>query len=190
LGKLVYGMSVSLDGYVARPDGSLDWINVDEELHSAFNAEARKDDVVLYGRRLYELMAGYWPTADSDPNATPVEVAFARIWKPMPKVVFSKSLEHVEWNSRLVHDDAVEEVRRLKQDPGLHMSVAGPTTAAPLIAEGLVDEYALYVEPVVLGAGIPFFPAGQAPIPLRLIETRRFGSGAILQRYEPVSPPS
>jgi dihydrofolate reductase len=190
VGTLIYSMSVSLDGYVARPDGSLDWVLIDDTLHSAFNEEARSNDVFLYGRRMYELMAGYWPTADSEPGATPVEVEFAQIWKDTPKVVFSRSLERVDFNSRLVRGDAVEEVTRLKAQPGFEMGVGGPTTAAPLIRAGLVDEYRLALHPVVLGAGIPFFPDGNPRRELRLLDERRLASGVVLVRYAPVTRPS
>ena len=118
MGKLIYSMNVSLDGYVETPEHSLDWANVDEELHSWFNDRAREVEASLYGRRMYELMAGYWPTAESDPSATEVEREFARIWKPMPKIVFSSTLTTVDWNSRLVRGDVVPAVGGRGEDPG------------------------------------------------------------------------
>jgi dihydrofolate reductase len=186
MGKLIYSMSVSLDGFVNGPDGSIEWVRVDEELHSAFNEEARSVGAFLYGRRMYELMTDYWPTAESDPSATPVEIEFARIWEEKPKVVFSRTLERVDWNSRLVHEGAADEVARLKAQPGFDMDIGGPTAASTLIPLGLVDEYRLYVNPVVLGAGTPFFPSLEDPIRLRLLETRTFGSGVVYLRYEAV----
>src|SRR5262249_45298886 len=116
--KVIYSMNMSLDGFVAGPDGELDWAIVDEELHRHFNDEVRAGDAFLYGRRMYELMARYWPTVDADPAAPDFIVEFARIWKDKPKIVFSKTLERVEWNSRLVRDDVGEEVARLKAQPG------------------------------------------------------------------------
>jgi dihydrofolate reductase len=184
MGRLIYSMSVSLDGFVETPDRSLDWVLVDEELHSFFNDEARALSAFLYGRRIYELMAGYWPTAATDPKSVPVELDFARIWSDKPKIVFSRTLERVDWNSRLVRDDAVEEVARLKAQPGFDMGVGGPTLASTLIRHGLVDEYRLYVNPVILGSGRPFFPTLEQPIGLKLVETRTFGSGVVLLRYE------
>jgi dihydrofolate reductase len=160
---------------------------VDDELHAFFNDEARAMSAFLYGRRMYELMTDYWPTAETDPSATPAMLEFARIWKDKPKVVFSRTLERVEWNSRLVRDDAADEVARLKAQPG-DMDVGGPTVAAPLIRLGLVDEYRLFVHPVILGAGTRFFPALDDRIGLRLQETRTFGSGVVYLRYETVSP--
>jgi dihydrofolate reductase len=188
MGRLIYSMSVSLDGFVETPSRSLDWVRVDEELHSLFNDEAREMSAFLYGRRMYELMTAYWPTAENDSSATPAMVEFARIWKEKPKVVFSTSLQRVEWNSRLVRDNAAAEVARLKARPGFDMDVGGPTIAAALIRAGLIDEYRLYVQPVILGAGTPFFPALEDRVELAHLETRAFGSGVVLFRYEAVRP--
>jgi dihydrofolate reductase len=182
-GHLLYSMSVSLDGYAAAADGSLDWVFVDEELHAAFNEEGRSADTFLYGRRMYELMAEYWPTAEDDPDATPTMLEFAEIWKATPKVVFSRTLEAVEHGARLVRDDAVAEVARLKAQ-GLHMGVGGPALAGSLLRAGLVDEVRAFVNPIVLGAGIPFLPHLEVPIPLRPIGTRTFASGVVLLRYD------
>ena len=104
--KVIYWMSVSLDGFIETPNRELDWVIVDEELHTFFNDQAREMGAFLYGRRTYEIMVDYWPTADTNPSAPEHEVEFARIWKNMPKIVFSKTLDKVEWNSRLVRDDA------------------------------------------------------------------------------------
>jgi dihydrofolate reductase len=184
MGRLIYGMSVSLDGFVETPSRSLDWVQVDEELHSFFNDQTRELSASLYGRRMYELMVGYWPTAESDPAATPAELEFASIWRDLPKIVFSRTLEAVDGNSRLVRGDVVDEVARLKAQPGLDMDVGGPTIAAPLIRAGLVDEFRLYVQPVILGAGTSLLPALEDHIGLRLLETRTFGSGVVYLRYE------
>jgi dihydrofolate reductase len=186
MGRLIYGMSVSLDGFVETPDRSIDWVVVDEELHTVFNAQARELSASLYGRRMYELMMDYWPTAESDPAGTPATVEFARIWKDLPRIVFSTTLEQVDPGSRLVRGDPVAEVVRLKAQPGFDMDVGGPTLAAPLIRAGLVDEYRLFVNPVVLGAGTPFFPPLDLPLALRLRETRAFTSGVTYLRYEAV----
>ena len=186
MGKLVYSMSVSLDGFVATPTGSLDWVRVDEELHSIFNQQARQSSAFIYGRRLYELMVAYWPTAEDDPAATPAMQEFATIWKDKPKIVVSRSLGEVDWNARLVRDDIVGEVARLKARPGYDLDVGGPTTAAPLLRAGLVDEVRLFVQPVILGAGTPFFPPFEDPVGLELLDSRRSGPDRRL-RYRTVS---
>lgn len=183
MSRLIYSMSVSLDGFVETRDRSIDWIIIDEEIHAFFNEQARQHAAFLYGRRMYELMAAYWPTADADPAASPVEVDFARIWRDTPKIVFSQTLDRVEWNSRLVKTDPIEEIKRLKAQPGPDLEIGGPTLAASIMPAGLIDEYQLVVNPVVLGAGTPFFPALPKPINLRLIETRPFKAGPILLRY-------
>ena len=181
--RLVYSMAVSLDGFVEGPGRELDWSTPDEELHRFWNDQARATTTALYGRRLYELMAGFWPTADADPAAPPTIAEFAALWRAMPKVVFSSTLEEVGWNSRLVRGDVVAEVERLKSEPGGDMDVGGPTLAAALIARGLVDEFGLVVHPVVLGAGTPFFPSLERRLALRLVDSRRFASGVVYLRY-------
>jgi dihydrofolate reductase len=113
---------------------------------------------------------------------------FARIWTDKPKIVFSRTLDRVEWNSRLVRDDAAEEVARLRAQPGFDMNVGGPTTASTLLRAGLVDEVRLFVHPVILGAGSPFFPAIPDRVGLTLLDTRTFGSGVVYLRYQTVSP--
>lgn len=181
-------MSVSLDGFVETVDRSLDWVLIDEELHGHFNDEARQMGAFLYGRRMYELMAGYWPTCATDPAATPAMREFAGIWAATPKVVFSRTLARVDHGSRLVHDDAVGEVARLRGQPGSDMGVGGPTLAGPLLRAGLVDEVRLAVHPVILGAGTPFFPALDHRIGLRLLERRTFASGVVWLRYAATDP--
>ena len=183
MGRLIFSMSVSLDGFVDTPAHSLDWVRVDEELHRVFNEESRTVGTSLYGRRMYELMTGYWPTAERDPDGTPATIEFARIWQATPKVVFSRTLESVAHGARLVRDDAVSEVARLKAEGDFDMDVGGPTLAGALIAAGLVDEYRLYVHPVVLGAGTRFFPALDDRVELELLETRTFGSGVVRLSY-------
>jgi dihydrofolate reductase len=179
MGRLIYSMNVSLDGYVETPERSLDWATVDDDLHRWFNDQARDVDASLYGRRMYELMTGYWPTADADPNATPVMLDFARIWTETPKIVFSTSLDSVIANSRLVHGDPGVVLADLRDEFAGDLDVGGPNLAGQLIERGLVDEYRLIVHPVILGGGTPFFPGLQRPIGLRLLETRTFASGAV-----------
>ena len=183
MGKLIYSLSVSLDGFAESSSHSLDWAEIDEELHTFFNDQSREMSASLYGRRMYELMFGYWPTASADPAAAPAEVEFAGIWKRIPRIVFSTTLDQVDPGSRLVRSDAAEEVARLKAQPG-DMDVGGPTLASTLMRAGLIDEYRLFVHPIILGAGTPFFTALDARVPLKLLETRTFGSGVVYLRYE------
>ncbi len=183
--KVIYLMVVSLDGFVEGPHRDIDWPIIDEELHTFVNDQQRAIDTYLYGRRMYQLMARDWPSVETDPSMPGYTVEFARIWKAMPKVVFSKTLERVEWNSRLVRgDDIAAEVARLKAQPGQDIAVGGATLASTFIRLGLVDEYRLFVHPVIVGGGTPYFPALDAPLTLKLVETRTFGSGVVYLRYE------
>ena len=186
--KVVYSMMLSLDGFIeTQPQHNpnpLDWVIIDEEIHEFANQEAREAGAFLYGRRLYENMAAFWPTADTLPGQPGYVVDFAHIWKPKPKVVFSTTLDKVDWNSRLVKTDVAEEVSKLKRQPGGHLSVGGATLAASLIDLGLVDEYRLLIHPVILGGGTRFFPPIGDRINLRLVETLTFGSGVVYLQYE------
>jgi dihydrofolate reductase len=177
MSKLIYSMNVSLDGYVDTVDHRLDWVRMDDELHSWFNDEARASDAFLYGRRMYEVMTAYWPRGETDPNATPAMVEFARIWNPKPKVVFSRTLASVDWNSRLADGDPVEVLAALRAEFPGELSVSGPTIAAAFARQNLIDEYRLVVHPVILGAGTPFFAEVDGPFELELIDERSFGSG-------------
>jgi dihydrofolate reductase len=187
MGKLIYAMMVSLDGFIAGPDGELDWHVVDEELHRHFNDLESEMYMLLYGRRLYDNMAAYWPTVEQNPSALDVEVEYAHIWQAKPKIVFSKTLAKVEWNSRLAREVVPHEIRRLKTQSRHNLSVGGAELAATFHRLGLIDEYRLYVNPVVAGSGKPMFLSMDSVAHLRLVETRPFNSGVILLRYEAIN---
>ncbi|WP_139000198.1 dihydrofolate reductase family protein [Rhodococcus zopfii] len=178
--KLIYGYGVSLDGYINDRDGNIDWTDPDEELHQFHNDRYRQLEIALHGRRLYELMAEYWPHIPN--TASPIEREFAELWTQKPKVVFSRTLTEVHWNSRLVSDNAVEEVRKLKAAGDGVMEVGGANLAASLIPHGLIDEYQLFISPVLLGGGTPMFPTSDKRLTLRLIETRHFAT-VVMLRY-------
>jgi dihydrofolate reductase len=180
--KVIYSMGVSLDCFIAGPNGDFDWSAPDEELHRFHNEQTRELGAHLLGRRLYEVMV-YWETAGENPSLSEYELEFARIWKNLPKIVFSKTLEKVEGNARLVSDGIAEEVTRLKEKPGKDLAVGGAGLAATLAKLGLIDEYRPFVSPVVVGGGTPFFPALDEPINLELVETRTFGSRVVYLRY-------
>lgn len=176
---LIYGLGVSLDGYINDRDGGIDWTDPDEELHQFHNDRFRELEVALNGRRLYELMADYWPHVAEDES--PIVREFGALWTAKPKVVFSRTLSEVQWNSTLVSENAVEEVRRLKAEGDGVMEVGGASFAASLIPHNVIDEYHVYISPVVLGGGTPFFPALEKRIPLRLTETRQFNTATLLR---------
>jgi len=184
MGTLVYSMFQSLDGYIEAPGHDIGWSAPDEEVHAYANEEARNSALFLYGRRLYELMAEYWPTADEDPDAPPVVAEFARIWRDKPKVVVSPTLTEVGWNARLVTD--VREIAALKAETDGEISVGGPILVSSIIDQ--IDEFRLFFHPIALGGGTPFFPATGKRISLRHKETRTFASGVVLVRYASSTP--
>ena len=180
--KIIVWLSVSVDGFFTGPDGEIDWHLVDDELHTHMNEELRGMGAFLEGRVSYEMMAEFWPTADQDPESTAPMVEFADIWRHMPKVVYSRTLEPAESDATAVRDVVPEEVRAMKEQPGGDLVLGGATLAAEFERHGLVDEYRLYVHPVVLGRGRPLFPPDRR-LRLRLAETRTFGNGVVLLRY-------
>ena len=182
--KIIYSINVSLDGYIEDANGSLDWTINAAELLQYFSDQERDISRALYGRRLYELMAAYWPTSDSDPSATPEMLEYGKVWRNTPRLVFSTTLDHVEHNSRLASRLDAEEITALKSQPGGDMIVAGANLAASFLRLGLVDEIRPVVHPVVLGGGKPMFPSLNAPLNLTLLKTRPFTSGAVGLRYE------
>jgi len=162
MGSVIYSMGVSLDGFIAGPDGAIDWAAPDEELMRFHNEQTRQLGAHLCGRGLYQDMLP-WETAGesrSDPN----QLEFARIWKALPKVVFSSTLETVQGNARL--------------------ATGGVAGLASTLAElDLIDEYRLFVSPVVLGGGTRYFPALDSRTTLELAETRTFGARVVYLRY-------
>jgi len=178
---LIYSMSVSLDGRIAGPDGAIDWAAPDEELMQFHNEQTRELTGHLSGRGLYEDMLG-WESAEQT-RTDPRELEFARLWRAIPKVVFSTSLTRVEGNARLARNDVADEVADLKNQLGVGIvSVGGARLAASLAEQDLIDEYRLFVSPVVLGGGTPYFPALPKRFDLELIETRTF-SQVVYLRY-------
>lgn len=183
--KVIYSMLVSLDGYIADAKGDFSWSEPDEELHRLFNNEQKKASALLYGRRMYELMADFWPTADQLPDVPDYVAEFSRDWRDTEKVVFSTTLDSVGPNARLVRENVAEEVAALKAQPGGDMSVGGAGIAASFTELGLIDEYRLYIHPVAVGAGKPMLQVLGDPLKLKLVGTRAFDSGVVELRYQP-----
>jgi dihydrofolate reductase len=181
--KIILMMSVSLDGFFEGPEHELDWQLIDAELHGHFNEWLKAAGGFLDGRVNHELMAGYWPTADADPASPEVVAEFAGIWRDMPKIVFSRTLERADWNTTVVRDVVAQDIMDLKAQPGGDLVLGGANLAATFMRLDLIDEYRLYVHPVVIGQGNALFPP-DARMQLRLSETRTFGSGVVLLRYE------
>jgi dihydrofolate reductase len=182
VGKVIYSMNVSLDGYIEDPNGSFAFSAPDEDVHRLANEQARQASVFLFGRRLFKVMEEPWTTAATRDDLPDVEAEFAQLYIRTPRIVFSDTLQSVPDNVRLVRSrDAVLEVARLKQDVEGDLGLGGPTLAASLV--DFIDEFRLNVMPVVTGGGKPFF-AAHKQLRLRLLEHRRFASGAVHLRYE------
>jgi dihydrofolate reductase len=173
---LTLWMQMSLDGYAASPGGALDWPVVEEELHGHFVAELRQADAFHYGRKVFEMMAAFWPTADEIPGATHNQAEYARIWRPMPKRVYSKTLAgdaDPGWNATVASE--------IGPADGRNVLFGGPEIASRFIAEGLIDEYRLFVHPVALGDGAPLFLDRTK---LTLVSARTFDSKVVALHYE------
>jgi len=180
---VTYSMGVSLDGYIVGPDDRFDWTAPDPEVFRFWIDEIRGVGVHLMGRRLYETML-YWATADQDGSLDEAELEWAALWKPLPKVVFSRTLQAVEGTARLAYGGLAEEIERLRAEPGEgEIAIGGATLAAGAAALDLIDEYRVMVYPVLVGGGIPFFPRDERRVNLELVETRTFGSNVVYLRY-------
>jgi len=180
--RVTYSMSMSLDGYIAGPDGSFDWPGFSQDVFRFWIDEIRGVGVHLMGRRLYETML-YWETTDPA-SLDDAELEWAALWNPLPKVVFSTTLSAVQGNARLVTGGLAEEIERLRVEPGEgDIAIGGATLAVEAAALGLIDEYQVMVYPVLVGGGIPFFPRAERRVDLELVETRTFNSKVVYLRY-------
>lgn len=182
--RIVVQNMVSLDGFFEGPDRDISWHQVDHELHQHMNDELGTMGAFLSGRVTWELMAAYWPTADADPDAAPAEREFAGIWREKPKIVYSRTLTEAGWNTEIRREIDPDEIRRLKAEPGGDLVLSGASVAGALRALGLVDEWRLYVAPILIGRGNPVFADTDARTDLRLAGTRTFGNGVVQLRYE------
>ena len=181
--SVIYSMSVSLDGYIAGPDGGFDWTTPDEEVFRFWTDRTRELAAHVMGRRLYETML-YWETADQNPSLDYDTREWASVWRPLPKVVFSTTLSAVEGNARLASGSLVEEIERLRGEPGDgDIGIGGATLAGEAAQLGLIDEVRSIVNPVVIGGGTPFYPQCERRLDLELIESRTFSSRVVYLRY-------
>jgi dihydrofolate reductase len=184
--KIVSFTHVSLDGYVAGPNGEMDWITYDEDMVKDARALTDNASAALYGRVTYQMMEGYWPTVPSNPNSTPEELHHAEWIENIHKVVFSRTLDKVAWNNtQLIKDNITEEVMKLKQQPGKDMLIFGsPDLTHTLARLGLVDQYRLNLNPTAIGGGAPLFETDQEKTKLKLIDSKTMPNGVIALRYE------
>ena len=181
--KIIYRYNVSLNGLIEMPGGRPDWVIADEELFHYMNNLERQVGGYLWGRGMYMNNHALWATADTQ-SMGPFVVEFLQIWKQIPTIVFSSTLERVEGNARLERGDPVAVVTRLKEQPGPDLAVGGVQLVSALIQAGLVDEYQIFVQPIILGAGRPIYPALNEAVRLKLLETHTFHTGIVYLRYQ------
>ncbi|MEH7336878.1 dihydrofolate reductase family protein [Neobacillus drentensis] len=188
--KLVLFLHASLDGFVEGPKGEMDigWVSYDADFEKHSKDILSTADTVIWGRGTYQMMHSYWTSVPSDPSASQHERNHAEWIEKTAKIVFSTTLEKVEWNnSRLVKEDVEEEFKNLKQQPGKDMVILGsPRLAHYLMQLDLIDEYKITVSPVLIGSGLPLFQGLKEKVNLKLIENKTFDSGAIALVYQTV----
>ena len=182
--KVILFLMVSLDGYFEGPNQEIDWHNVDAEFNEFALSQTNDVDTLLFGRVTYQLMASYWPTEAAKYD----DPAVAERMNSLPKIVFSRTLDSVEWNNtRLIKDNVVEEITKLKQQPGKDIAIFGSSNlCVSLIKMGLIDEFRIMVNPIVLGDGHPLFNGLGGKLNLKLLKTKTFNSGNVLLYYQPV----
>ena len=184
--KIVLFMHVSLDGFVAGPNGEMDWINVDEEMFESAGRQTDKSDTALYGRVTYQMMENYWPTAGDQPNATKHDIEHSNWYNKVEKIVLSKTLSQPNLsNTKIIGDNVSNEIIKLKQRAGKDIVIFGsPTAVHSLLTENLIDNYSLFVNSVLLGQRIPLFKGIKDKINLTLMESKVFSSCVIGLHYE------
>jgi len=183
MSKIIYRIHVSLNGLIELPGYPPDWVIVDEELFHFMNDLERQVGGYLWGRGMYENNQALLATADTQSMLASND-EFLQIWKQIPTIVFSRTLERVEGNARLERGDPVAVVTRLKKQPGSDLSVSGVQLASALIQAGLVDEYHIFLQPIILGAGRPIYPAMNEAVRLKLVESHTFHTGIVYLRYQ------
>jgi dihydrofolate reductase len=183
--KIIQWVMASADGYIDGPNGELDWAPLGPQLGEYSDRLHERADTFLFGRGVWEIMASYWPHVESISDHEH-DLKFAPIWRETPKIVFSRTLEKADWNTRVIGDNLREEVAALKQQPGKDMLLTGGSgLPAALTALGLIDEYHIGVHSVVLGGGKPLFRAMEQRVNLRLVDARTVDSGVVILHYQP-----
>ena len=179
--KLISLMHVSLDGFVAGANGEMDWIHVDGEMFDIVGRLTDEADTALFGRATYEMMESYWPTAADQPNATKHDIEHANWVNNAIKLVFSRTLKETKWkNSKIISDGIADKIQLLKTEPGKNMLMIGSAaTAHTFMRLGLIDEFHLYVNPVVLGNGIPLFKGIKNTMNMKLLDVKTFKAGVV-----------
>ena len=183
--RVILFMHTTLDGFVAGPNGEMDWINVDDEMFDFAGKQTDQADTALYGRVTYEMMNGYWPTAGEQPNASKHDIEHSTWYNQVQKVVLSKTLhESGLTNTKIISDNLADNINELKNQEGKNILIFGSATAShSLFNEGLIDGFWLFVNPVVIGQGIPLFKGISETRKLKLIESKTYSCGVIGLHY-------
>ncbi len=183
--KIISFMHISLDGFVAGPNGEMNWIKVDEEIFDHIGKRISETNAALYGRVTYEMMEGYWPTAGDEPDASKHDIEHSKWYKKAHKIVLSKTMNEAGLtNTTIINDNVADKINEIKQQEGPEILLFGsPTATHSLIQQNLIDGYWLFVNPVVLGQGIPLFVDIKDKIKLKLLTTRQFTSGVTELSY-------
>ena len=183
--KIISFMHISLDGFVAGLNGELDWVKVDEEMFDHVGKRINEGDTALYGRVTYQMMENYWPTAADNPNATKHDIEHSAWYKKVHKVVLSKTMKGADLtNTKIIGDDLSDNIKEIKQQAGNDILLFGSPTATHSLSQlNLIDGYWLFVNPIILGRGIPLFVDIKDKIKLNLLTTRRFTSGVTELNY-------
>lgn len=183
---LIFSMHTSLDGFVAGPNGEMNWIKFDNDLFDFVGTMTDKADTALYGRVTYEMMQGYWPTAADKPNPTKHEIEHSAWYNKVPKVVLSRTMDETGLQyTTIISDQLSDNIRKLKEQEGENILIFGsPRASQSLLNEGLIDEFWLFVNPIILGEGMPLFKDVTGTTPLKLVESKTFGCGVIALHYE------
>jgi dihydrofolate reductase len=183
--KLISFMHISLDGFVAGLNGELNWVKIDEEIFDHVGKRINEGDTALYGRITYQLMESYWPTAGTKPTATKHDIEHSKWYNKVHKVVLSKTMNGKDLtNTEIIGNNVPDRINKIKQQPGKDILLFGsPKATHSLIQQNLIDGYWLFVNPVILGRGIPLFTDIKNKIELKLLTTQRFKSGVTELNY-------
>jgi dihydrofolate reductase len=183
--NLIFFMHTSLDGFVAGPNGEMNWIHVDEEMFDFVATMTAQADTALYGRITYEMMQSYWPTAGDEPNASRHDKEHSKWYNSVSKVVLSRTIKEAGLqNTKVISDQLSDNINKIKQEGGKNILLFGsPGASQSLLNEGLIDEFWLFVNPVILGKGMPLFKDITGTTKLALIESKTFARGVIAVHY-------
>ncbi|MBB1285338.1 dihydrofolate reductase family protein [Flavisolibacter sp. BT320] len=185
MSRIISFMHISLDGFVAGPNGEMDWIKVNDEIFRHVEKRIKETSTALYGRKTFQMMEAYWPTAADKPSATRHDIEHAAWYRKANKVVLSKTLKKDGLaNTTILRDNLSEELQEIKQKAGIEILLFGsPTATHSLMQQDLIDGYWLFVNPTILGQGIPLFTGAENKTSLKLVNTTPFACGVTELNY-------